>query len=188
MVETGDFRTGLNIILDGEIHTILEYQQSHQGRGSAIVRVRLKRLRDGAIYERTFKSGERFPQAYLERKQMQVLYREGEEWVVMDTHTFDQVHVPIAQFGEGAKFIKEGAEVYLLYHEGAIVGAEVPEFVELKVAETDPNFRGDTASGGSKPARLETGAVVQVPFHIEVGDVLKVNTREGTYVERVRKG
>jgi elongation factor P len=138
--------------------------------------------------ERTFKSGERFPQAYLERKQMQVLYREGDDWVVMDTHTFDQVHVPVAQFGEGAKFIKEGIEVSLLYHDGEIVGAEVPEFVELKVVETDPNFRGDTASGGSKPARLETGAVVQVPFHIEVGDVLKINTREGTYVERVRKG
>jgi elongation factor P len=99
-----------------------------------------------------------------------------------------QVHVPVAQFGEGAKFIKEGIEVSLLYHDGEIVGAEVPEFVELKVVETDPNFRGDTASGGSKPARLETGAVVQVPFHIEVGDVLKINTREGTYVERVRKG
>lgn len=187
MVETSDFRSGLNIILDNEIHTILEYQQSHQGRGSAIVRVRLKRLRDGAIYERTFKSGERFPQAILERKQMQTLYRDGDDWVVMDTHTFDQIHVPINQFGEGAKFIKEGMDVSLLYHNDEIVGAEVPDFVELAVAETDPNFRGDTASGGSKPAKLETGAVIQVPFHIEVGDVLKVNTREGTYVERVRK-
>jgi elongation factor P len=162
MVDTSDFRSGLNIIIDDEIHTVLEYQQSHQGRGSAIVRARLKRLRDGAIFERTFKSGERFPQAYLERKQMQTLYRDGDDWVVMDAYTFDQIHVPVSQFGDGAKFLKDG--------------------------ETDPNFRGDTASGGSKPAKLETGAVIQVPFHIEVGDVLKVNTREGTYVERVRKG
>jgi elongation factor P len=188
MVDTSDFRSGLNIIIDDEIHTILDYQQSHQGRGSAIVRVRLKRLRDGAIYERTFKSGERFPQAYLERKLMQTLYRDGDEWVVMDTHTFDQIHVPVSQFGEGAKFLKDGMEVYLLYFNDQIVGADVPDFVELAVAETDPNFRGDTASGGSKPAKLETGAVIQVPFHIEVGDVLKVNTREGVYVERVRKG
>lgn len=187
MVETGDFRNGLHIIVDDELHTVLEYQQSHQGRGSAIVRVRLKRLRDGAIMERTFKSGERFPQAYLERKRMQVLYRDGDELVVMDTHTYDQQHLPAALFGEGAKYIKDATDVFLLMYNDEIVGAEVPEFAELLVAETDPNFRGDTAQGGSKPATLETGAVVQVPFHIEVGDLLKVNTREGTYVERVKK-
>lgn len=187
MVETGDFRNGLHIIVDDEIHTVLEYQQSHQGRGSAIVRVRLKRLRDGAIMERTFKSGERFPQAYLERKRMQVLYRDGDELVIMDTHTYDQQHLPAALFGDGAKYIKDATDVFLLMYNDEIVGAEVPEFAELVVAETDPNFRGDTATGGSKPATLETGAVVQVPFHIEVGDLLKVNTREGTYIERVKK-
>ena len=141
MVDTSDFRSGLNIIIDDEIHTVLEYQQSHQGRGSAIVRARLKRLRDGAIFERTFKSGERFPQAYLERKQMQTLYRDGDDWVVMDAYTFDQIHVPAAQFGDGAKFLKDGMEVYLLYFNDQIVGADVPDFVELAVAETDPNFR-----------------------------------------------
>lgn len=187
MVETGDFRSGLHILVGGEIHTILEYQQSHQGRGSAIVRVRLRRLRDGAIIDRTFKSGERFELAYLERRKMQVLYQDGEDYVLMDISTYEQEHVPVSFFGESTKYIKDGNEVYLLVHEGQIVGAEVPEFVELTVIETDPNFRGDTATGGSKPAKLETGAVVQVPFHIEVGDLLRINTRENLYVERVRK-
>lgn len=187
MVDTSDFRSGLHILLDDEICTIQEYQQSHQGRGSAIVRAKLKRLRDGAIFERTFKSGERFPQAYLQRKKVQVLYRDGDDLVLMDNETFEQEHVPSKWFGDGINFIKDSTEVSLLLFNGEIVGAETPEFVELVVAETDPNFRGDTASGGTKPAKLETGAVVQVPFHIEVGDLLKVNTRESTYIERVKK-
>jgi elongation factor P len=187
LVETGDFRNGIHIIVEGEIYTIIEYQQSHQGRGSAIVRVRLKRLRDGAVIDRTFKSGERFESAYLMRRKMQVLYKEADGYVLMDNETYDQETLPESWFGDAARYLKDGMEVTLLMHHDEIMGVEVPEFVELAVVETDPNFRGDTAQGGSKPAKLETGAVVQVPFHIEVGDVLKVNTRENLYIERVKK-
>lgn len=187
MVDTADFRSGLNIIVDGEINTIVDYQQSHQGRGSAIMRVKLKRLRDGAIRERTFKSGERFESAYIERRKMQLLYEDGDDYVLMDLESYDQAHVPMSLFEDVSKYMKESMEVQILNHDGQIVGAEIPEFMELEVKETDPNFRGDTASGGYKPATLETGAVVQVPFHINVGDLLKVNTREGLYIERIKK-
>lgn len=187
MVETADFRTGLHIIVDGEIHTIVEYQQSHQGRGSAIMRAKLRRMRDGSTRERTFKSGERFESAFIGRKKMQLLYQDGDDYVLMDTETYDQQHVPTSMFGDQVNFMKDSMEVQLLVWNDQLVGVEIPEFMELTVTETDPNFRGDTASGGGKPATLETGAVVTVPFHINVGDLVKANTRLGTYIERIKK-
>lgn len=185
MISTNDFRTGLTIEVDGEIYTVVEFQHVKPGKGSAFVRSKLKNLRTGAVIERTFRAGEKVPRAHLERKEMQYLYREGDSYVFMDNETYDQVSLTAEQLGENVKYLKENMNIYLLTHEGNLIGIELPNFVELKVVEAEPGVRGDTATGGTKSATLETGLVIQVPLFVEVGDVVRVDTRTGEYLERV---
>lgn len=185
-VDTADFKNGLSIIFDGDIFTIVWFQHHKPGKGGAVMRTKLKNIRTGAVIDRTFNAGEKFEQAILERRPMQYLYVQDEEYVLMDPSTFDQVGVRASAFGDAIKYLKDGMEVTVLEHDGKILGAEIPYFVELEVADTDPGVKGDTASGGSKPATLETGAVVNVPFFVNIGDKVKVDTRTDTYLERVK--
>jgi len=185
-IDTADFKNGVSIIQDNEIFTIVWFQHHKPGKGGAVMRTKLKNLRTGAVIERTFNAGEKFEQAILDRRTMQYLYQQDDEYVLMDPETFDQVSVHAATFGDAIRYLKDGMDINVIEHNGKILGAEVPFFVELEVAETDPGVRGDTASGGSKPATLETGAVINVPFFINVGDKVKVDTRTDTYLERVK--
>jgi len=185
VISTADFRKGLTVELDGEVFSIIDFQHVKPGKGGAFVRTKLRNVRTGNVFDRTFRAGERMERAILERKQMQYLYSQGDDYVFMDTETYDQVTLTADQLGEATKWLKDNLEVALLTHEGRLIGVELPDSVELRVIQTDPGLRGDTASGGSKPATLETGAVVQVPLFINEGDVLRVDTRSGLYLERV---
>lgn len=186
MATTSDFRNGLTILLDGEIWTIVEFLHVNPGKGTAFVRTKLKNLQTGRVIDRTFRSGEKVEDVRIERKTMQYLYQSEGQYVFMDTETYEQVPISEEMLGDKRLFLKEGQEVEVLFHGEKPVGVELPFFVELAVAKTEPGVRGDTASGGSKPATLETGAVIQVPLFINEGDVLKVDTRTGEYIERVR--
>lgn len=187
-IDTSDFKNGMHIYLDGEVFTIVEFQHVKPGKGGAFVRTRLRKLKSGATLEKTFRSGERVEPAFVERKKMQYLYRQGNELVLMDLDTYEQEPVTEQEIGPQAKYLKEDMELTCLVAGGEVMGFEVPTFVELAVSQTDPGYKGDTVSGGStKPATLETGAVVQVPFHINEGDVVKVDTRTDAYLERVKK-
>lgn len=185
-MDTSDFRNGLSIIQDTDIYTIVEFQHVKPGKGGAFVRTKLRNARSGAVIDKTFRAGERMEHARIERNPMQFLYRQEDEYFLMDTDTFEQISVPKSAFGSAVKYLKDGMEVSVTSHDATILGAEVPFFVELLVEATDPNMRGDTASGGSKPATLETGAVVQVPFFVNVGDKIKVDTRTDSYLERAK--
>ena len=185
-MDTSDFRNGLSINLDGEIVTIVEFQHVKPGKGGAFVRTKLRNAKTGAVVDKTFRAGEKVEHARLERRPMQFLYSQDDEYFLMDGNTFEQIGVPKSLFGPAVKYLKDGMEVMVVDHSGAIIAAEVPFFVELEVTMTDPGVRGDTASGGSKPATLETGAVVQVPFFVNIGDRVKVDTRTDTYLERVK--
>lgn len=186
LIDTSDFRNGLSIIQGNDIFTIVEFQHVKPGKGGAFVRTRLKNVRTGAVIEKTFRAGERMEQARLERKPMQFLYKQDDEYYLMNTETYDQISVSGDLIGEPVKYLKDGMEVTVVEHDGTIIAVEVPFFVELEVVETEPGVRGDTASGGSKPATLETGAVIQVPFFVDVGDKVKVDTRTDAYLERVK--
>ncbi|MGC8833735.1 MAG: elongation factor P [Armatimonadota bacterium] len=186
MIDTSDFRNGLSIVVDGQVFTIVEWQHVKPGKGGAFVRTKLKNVRTGAVIDRTFRAGEKFEQAILDRRKMQYLYSTGDEYIFMDTEDYEQISIPKSLVGDQAKYLKEGLEVEVLTHEGTVLGIELPFFLDLTVVDTDPGLRGDTASGGSKPATLETGAVVQVPLFINIGDVIKVDTRTDTYLERVK--
>ena len=185
-MDTSDFRNGLSIMLDSDIYTIVEFQHVKPGKGGAFVRTKLRNARSGAVIDKTFRAGEKVEHARLERRAMQFLYSQDDEYFLMDGNTFEQVGVARSLFGPAVKYLKDGMEVMVVDHAGTIIGAEVPFFVELEVTMTDPGVRGDTASGGSKPATLETGAVIQVPFFVNIGDRVKVDTRTDTYLERVK--
>lgn len=184
-IDTSDFRNGMNIYLDGEVFTIVEFQHVKPGKGGAFVRTKLRKLKTGQNIEKTFRAGERMEPAYVEKRKMQFLYKAGDEVVVMD-EDYEQHHFSEEMLGGGLKYLKEGMEVSAVTVDGQVWALEVPNFVELPVLETDPAFKGDTVSGGSKPATLEGGAVISVPFHISVGDVLKIDTRTDSYLERVK--
>lgn len=185
MISTNDFHTGLTIELDGDIFTVVEFQHVKPGKGSAFVRSKLKNIRTEAVLEKTFRAGEKVPRAHLERKEMEYLYRSGESYCLMDLQTYEQINLSGEQMGEATSYLKENERLTVLMHDERVVGLELPHTVELSVAETDPGFKGDTASGGSKPATLETGLVVNVPLFIDIGDQVRVDTRTGEYVERV---
>ena len=185
-MDTSDFRNGISILLDNDIFTIVEFQHVKPGKGGAFVRSKLKNLRTGATVDKTWRAGEKMDQAILERKPMQYLYSQDGEHVLMDMETFDQTNVREAMVGTQGKYLKEGMDVQVVLHRDQIVGVSLPDFVERAVIETDPGVRGDTASGGSKPATVEGGAVVQVPFFVNVGDKLKIDTRSDQYLERVK--
>jgi elongation factor P len=185
-MDTGDFRNGLSILFNNDIFTIIEFQHVKPGKGGAFVRSKMRNLRTGATIDRTWNAGEKIEQARLERKTMQFLYEQDGEYTLMDMETFEQVAVGQSMFAEREKYLKENTDVQVVTYKDDIVQVSVPDFMELEVTETDPGVRGDTASGGSKPATLETGAVIRVPFFINIGDRVKVDTRTDTYLERVK--
>ncbi len=185
-VDTSDFKNGLSIIFDGDIFTIVWFQHHKPGKGGAVMRTKLKNLKSGGVIDRTFNAGEKFEQAILDRHQMQYLYKQDDEYFLMDPVSFEQVSIRAETFGSTIKYLKDGMDVSVIEHNEKILGAEVASFVELEIADTDPGVKGDTASGGSKPATLETGAVINVPFFVNIGDKVKVDTRTDTYLERVK--
>jgi elongation factor P len=186
MISTNDMRPGMTLELDGDLYTILEYGHHKPGKGQAMVRTKLRNLRSGAITDRTFRADEKVELARLERREMQFLYSENSEFVFMDTESFEQFPIPQELVGEDVHFLKEGQVVEVLQYQGDPVGIDLPTTVDLVVAQTDPGMQGDRSSAGTKPATLETGAVVQVPLFVSRGETVRVDTRTGTYVTRVR--
>lgn len=184
MISSNDFRNGVSIDLDGEAFVVVDFQHVKPGKGSAFVRTKLKNVRTGGVVERTFAAGEKVPKAHLERKQMQYLYNDG-DYVFMDNNTYDQMTLTADQIGPKLKYLKENMDLYILFFKGAILGVDFPPQVELTITETEPGIKGDTATGGTKPATTETGAIIKVPFFINEGDVVRVNTETGEYIERV---
>ncbi len=184
MILAGDLRPGMKIELDGAPYVVTDYQWVKPGKGGAFNRTKLKNMRTGSIVERTFRTEEKVERAELEERRAQFMYRSDDEYHFMDTETYEQFFLPEEQLGDAREYLKEEMVVTIVSHRGSPLTVEVPTFVELAVAKTDPGVRGDTASGGSKPATLETGAVIQVPLFINVGDRLRVDTRTGTYIER----
>ncbi|MBC8103539.1 MAG: elongation factor P [Cytophagales bacterium] len=185
-MDTSDFRNGLSIIYDNDIWTIVDFQHVKPGKGGAFVRSKLKNLRTGSTVDKTWRAGEKMDQAILERKPMRYLYNQDDEYYLMDMDTFEQTTVPQSKIGSQSKYLKEDTDVQVVSHREEIIGVSVGDFAELEIVETDPGVRGDTASGGSKPATLAGGAVIQVPFFVNVGDKVKVDTRTDTYLERVK--
>ncbi len=185
MAQASSFRSGMVLELDGDLWTISEAQLVQPGKGGAFVRTKLKHLKTGRVVERTFRSEEKVKDVRVEKKPMQYLYRDGDQFYFMDTSTYEQIAVDKDFLRDAVNYLKEGNDVEILFHGTTPVGIELPFFVELKVVETEPGVRGDTVSGATKPAKLETGAVVQVPLFIEEGDVIKIDTRTNEYVERV---
>ncbi len=186
MISTSEFRNGTKIELEGNPYVIVEFLHVKPGKGGAFVRTKLKSLKSGSTIERTFRAGEKIDVPDLEEKEVQYLYSTGEDYFFMDTRTYDQSSLNANQLGDSKNFLKENMVIKVLYHRGNPIGIELPIFVALRVAKTEPGIRGDTASGGSKPATLETGATVKVPFHINEGDVIKIDTRTSAYIERVK--
>jgi elongation factor P len=187
MATTASFRNGMTIIVDGDLYNIVEFLHVKPGKGGAFVRTKLRNVRTGRVIDRTFRAGESVEQARVERRKMQYLYRSGEQIFFMDTSNYEQMTISEETIGTDVQYLAENGEADVLFHEDQIIGVELPIFVELRVKQTEPGVRGDTASGGSKPATLESGAVVQVPFFIDIDDVVRVDTRKGIYVERVKR-
>ena len=186
MISTSEFRNGTRLEIDGEPYYVVEFQHVKPGKGGAFVRTKLKGYRTGSVIDRTFRSGEKFEEPNLEERDMQFLYSGGDEYTFMDTDSYEQFTYHKNQLGDNTDLLKENTvSKILLYHEQPI-SLELPIFLELKVVETDPGIRGDTASGGNKPAVVETGAVIKVPLYLESGETIKVDTRSREYVERVR--
>ncbi|MDQ7842924.1 MAG: elongation factor P [Armatimonadota bacterium] len=186
MIASGEFRPGVVVELDGELFAVVQTHHHKRAQRQAFVRAKLRNVRTGAVLERNFTSDERVRQVYLDRKPMQFLYVQGDEYVMMDHETFEQLPLHRDLLGDAVHFLKENTDVTVVFYEGRPIGVELPNTVELQVVETSPGFRGDTAAGSSKPARLETGVTVQVPFFVNVGDRVRVDTRTGQYLERVK--
>lgn len=184
MISVNDFRTGLTIEIDGDIYSVLEFQHVKPGKGAAFVRSKLRNLRNGNITEKTFRGGEKVSKALIETRQMTYLYESGGEYTFMDNETYDQITLPEERLEYELNFLQENMNVQIVTYESETIGIQLPNTVELEVVETDPGIRGDTATGGSKPAKLSTGFTVTVPLFINVGDRLIVDTRNGQYVSR----
>jgi len=185
LISVNDFRTGLTVEVDGEVWQVVDFQHVKPGKGAAFVRAKMKNVKSGTVIERTFRAGEKIPRARLDRREMQYLYNDGSDYVFMDTESYDQISLNKSQIGEGIKWLKEQMTIQVLLYQGEILGLDLPNFVELEVVETEPGVKGDTATGATKLAVLETGATVQVPLFVNVGDVLRIDTRTGEYMERV---
>ncbi|MGQ9730928.1 MAG: elongation factor P [Candidatus Zipacnadales bacterium] len=183
-VSTAEFKPGLTIELDGQVYQILSSEHYKPGKGQAVVRTKLRDVRTGNVYDKTFRAGEKVETARVDRKRMQFLYTDGTAFYLMDTETYDQIELSREQVGDQAVWLKEGEEVQVTMYEGELLGVEVPQTVVRKVERTDPGIRGDTATGGSKPAVVEGGATVQVPLFINEGEQIKIDTRAGRYIER----
>ncbi|MFT8901016.1 elongation factor P [Liquorilactobacillus nagelii] len=184
MISVNEFKNGLTIEVEGDLWRVVEFQHVKPGKGSAFVRSKLKNLRTGAVQEKTFRAGEKVEQAQIDNRKMQYLYADGTNYVFMDTTTYEQLELPEEQIKNELNYLKENMVVSIIMHGNETLGVDLPNTVDLQVTETEPGIKGDTASGGSKPAKLETGLVVQVPFFVNEGDVLTINTQDGSYVSR----
>lgn len=184
MISAGDFRNGATFDMDGNVVQVVEFQHVKPGKGAAFVRTKIKNVITGAVTERTFSPTEKFPTAYIERKEMQYLYEDGGLYYFMDNETYENVPINGDVLGDNFKFVKENTDVKVLSYKGVVFGVEPPFFIELKVTKTDPGFKGNTATNTTKPAVLETGAEIAVPLFIEEGDMIRVDTRTGEYMER----
>ncbi len=185
MIETNDFRPGTAFEMDGKLLTVVNVQHIKMARAGAVIKAKLRNIRDGAIFEQSFRSGDKYKVVRIEKSPAQFLYSDGDIYHFMDTATYDQAALNRATVEDALPFMKEGSEVSVLRYEDSVIGIELPITVELAVAQTDPGLRGDTVSGATKPAKLETGATLNVPLFVNTGDVLKVDTRTGNYLERV---
>ncbi|WP_053367103.1 elongation factor P [Bacillus sp. FJAT-27245] len=184
MISVNDFRTGLTIEFDGSIWRVMDFQHVKPGKGAAFVRSKLRNLRTGNVNEKTFRAGEKVAKAQIDNRKMQYLYASGDQHIFMDNESYEQIELPASAIEYELKFLKENMEVFIMMYQGETLGIELPNTVELEVTETEPGIKGDTASGGSKPATMETGLVVQVPFFVNQGDRLIINTSDGSYVSR----
>ena len=184
-VDTSQFHNGLKLEVDGEPFTMVYFQHVKPGKGGAFVRTKLKNLRTGRVLDKTFRSGEKVEEAEVEEKKMQYLYQDGDQLVFMDSETYDQIPFSAEQVGDSRKYLKENLDIDVVFWKGNPISIELPAFVEVVVSQCDPGLKGDTASGATKPATLETGAVVQVPLFVKEGEKIRVDTRSGEYVERV---
>ena len=184
MVSAGDFRNGVTFEMDGQVWSIIEFQHVKPGKGAAFVRTKLRNVITGAVTETTFNPSAKFPTAFVERKDMQYLYEDGGLYYFMDPETYEQLPINESTLGDNFKFVTENMMCKVLSYKGNVFGVEPPNFVELKVTKTDPGFKGDTATNATKPATLETGAEIKVPLFIEEGDMIRIDTRTGLYMER----
>jgi elongation factor P len=187
MISTGELKRGITIELDGQLYNILEYQHIKMGRGSAQVRMRLRDVRAGHTIDRTFQAGDKFRRVRLDHHNVQFLYNEGDLYNFMDTESYEQTALSRELLGDAVSYLKDGMTLELLTYGDDPIGVEMPITVDLRVEQTDPGFKGDTASGGNKPATLETGVTVNVPLFVNVGDVIRVDTRTNNYIERVNQ-
>ncbi|WDL97016.1 elongation factor P [Alicyclobacillus sp. ALC3] len=184
MISSNDFRTGTTIEVDSQIFRVIEFMHVKPGKGAAFVRTKLKNVKTGAVREQTFRAGEKVPRARIETREMQYLYAESDMYTFMDTETFEQIQISKAQLEYELNFLKENMNCYIVMHDGASIGVDLPNTVELEVVSTEPGIKGDTATGGSKPATMETGYTLQVPLFINEGDRLLIDTRSGNYISR----
>jgi len=185
MISAGDFRNGLTVEIDNSVFQIIEFQHVKPGKGAAFVRTKLRDIKNGGVKETTFRPTEKFPQARIDRKNMQYMYTDGDMFNFMDNETYEQFALTSEQVGDALKFVKENETVSMLSHNGVVFSIEPPMFVELDITETEPGFKGDTATGATKPAVVETGATVYVPLFVNQGDKIQIDTRTGEYLKRV---
>ncbi len=185
MISAGDFRNGITIEYENSVYQIIEFQHVKPGKGAAFVRTKLKNIISGGVVEKTFRPTEKCPQARIDRKDMQYSYSDGDLFYFMDVETYDQIGLNADAIGDALKFVKENEICKICSHNGNVFSVEPPTFVELAITDTEPGFKGDTATGATKPATVETGATVYVPLFVEIGDVIKIDTRTGEYLSRV---
>ena len=185
MISAGDFRNGITVEIEGNVYQIIEVQHVKPGKGAAFVRTKLKNIKNGGVVEKTFRPTEKFPQARIDRVDMQYLYSDGDLYNFMDVNTYEQIALNSDTIGDSLKFVKENEMVKICSHNGSVFAIEPPLFVELEITDTEPGFKGDTATGATKPAVVETGATVYVPLFVEQGDKIKIDTRTGEYLSRV---
>lgn len=184
MVTAGDFRNGVTFEMDGNVYSIIEFQHVKPGKGAAFVRTKIRNVISGAVTEKTFNPNDKFPTAFIERKDMEYLYNDGDLYYFMDNETYEQTPISPSILGDNFKFVKENMVCKVLSYKGNVFGVEPPNFVELQVTQTDPGFKGDTATNATKPATLETGAEIEVPLFIDEGEMIRIDTRTGEYMER----
>ena len=184
MISAGDFKNGLTFDMDGDVMQIVEFQHVKPGKGAAFVRTTIRNVITGAVTEKTFNPTEKFPEAYIERREMEYLYSDDNLYYFMDTETYEQQAIDSQHLGDGFRFVKENTVVKVLSYKGVVFGVEPPNLVELQVVKTDPGFKGNTATNATKPATLETGAEIKVPLFIDEGEVIRVDTRTGEYMQR----
>jgi elongation factor P len=185
MISTGDLKKGVSLEMDGQLYTIVDWQHIKMGRGGAIVRIKLRNLRSGALFEKTFDAGEKFTRAFLDRRPVQYSYNDGDIYYFMDNETYDTIQLTGEQLGNARSYLMDGMQLEIVSYKDEPISVELPDTVDLEVTYTEPGFKGDTATGGTKPATVETGITVQVPLFVTTGDRIRVKTDGGTYVERV---